>query len=85
MHVGKVCITSGFQSVFDQTHTLLHMTSTHIKLTVTLKGVAAVAVGSIVGGALSGAEPGMLRLRPVFSGGESVRQEGQGEIDLLTK
>ncbi len=59
--------------MFDQTHTLLHMTNTPILLTVTLKGVAAVAVGSIVGGALSGAEPGILRLRPVFSGGESER------------
>lgn len=64
--------TSGVQTVFN--HTLLHMTKTYIILTVTLKGVAAVAVGSIVGGALSGAEPGMLRLRPVLSGGESVKQ-----------
>lgn len=43
----------------------------------TLKGVAAAATeGSIVGGAFSGAEPGMLRLRPVLSGGESAKQVG---------
>lgn len=64
-------------------HTLLHMTKTYIILTVTLKGVAAVAVGSIVGGALSGAEPGMLRLRPVLSGGESVKQRDKGRFFLL--
>lgn len=64
-------------------HTLLHTTKTYIILTVTLKGVAAVAVGSIVGGALSGAEPGMLRLRPVLSGGESVRQWDKERFFLL--
>ncbi len=85
IHVDTVCITSGFQIVFDQTHTHSYTWQTHIILTVTLKGVAAVTVGSIVGGALSGAEPVVLCLHPVFSGGESVRQEGQGEIDLLTK
>lgn len=31
----------------------------------------AAAVGSIVAGGFSGAEPGMLRLRPALSGGES--------------
>lgn len=29
IHVDRVCLTSGFQTVFDQTHTLLHMTNTH--------------------------------------------------------
>lgn len=58
------------------------MTNTYIILTVTLKGVAAVAVGSIMGGALSGAEPGMLRLRPVLSGGESVRQRDRERFFL---
>lgn len=40
-------------------------------------------MGSIVGGALSGAEPGMLRLRPVLSGGESVRQRDRERFFFL--
>jgi len=42
-----------------------------------------VAVGSIVGGALSGAEPGMLRLRPVLSGGESETQRDRERFFVL--
>lgn len=41
-------------------------------LTVTRKGVAAAEVASMVGVALSAGLPGMLRRRPVLSGGDSV-------------
>lgn len=44
-------------------------------LTVTRKGVAAVDVASMVGVVLSEELPGMLRRRPVLSGGDSVRAE----------
>lgn len=49
-------------------------------LTVTLKGVAA-AVASIVAGVLSGAEPGMLRLLPALSGGESATRKKIQSVD----
>lgn len=45
-------------------------------LTVTLKGVAAVDVASIVGVFLSEELPGMLRRRPVLSGGDSLLADG---------
>lgn len=41
-------------------------------LTVTRKGAAAAGVASMVGVALSAGLPGMLRRRPVLSGGDSV-------------
>lgn len=44
-------------------------------LTVTLKGVAAGDAGSIVGVLLSEEPPGMLRRRPVLSGGDSAETE----------
>lgn len=40
----------------------------------TLKGVAAVDVASMVGAVLSEELPGMLRRRPVLSGGDSVER-----------
>lgn len=43
-------------------------------LTVTRKGVAAVDVASMVGVVLSEELPGMLRRRPVLSGGDSEKQ-----------
>lgn len=43
-------------------------------LTVTLKGVAAVDVGSMDGVLLS-EDPGILRRRPVLSGGDSEQRE----------
>ena len=43
-------------------------------LTVTLKGVAAVDVASMVGGFLSEELPGMLRRRPDLSGGDSANR-----------
>lgn len=43
-------------------------------LTVTLKGVAAVDVGSMVAVVLSD-DPGILRLRPVLSGGDSAHED----------
>jgi len=45
--------------------------STLTVLTVTLKGVAVVDVGSMVAVVLS-EEPGILRRRPVLSGGDSA-------------
>ncbi len=44
-------------------------------LTVTLKGVAAVDVASMVGVVLSEELPGMLRRRPVLSGGDSGNRQ----------
>lgn len=44
-------------------------------LTVTLKGVAAVDVGSMEGVLLS-EDPGILRRRPVLSGGDSLLADG---------
>lgn len=44
-------------------------------LTVTLKGVAAVVVASMVGVVLSEELPGMLRRRPVLSGGDSANKD----------
>lgn len=41
----------------------------------TLNGVAAVGVASMVGVVLSEELPGMLRRRPVLSGGDSVNTE----------
>lgn len=43
-------------------------------LTVTRKGVAAVDVASMVGVVLSEELPGMLRRRPVLSGGDSAKK-----------
>ena len=44
-------------------------------LTVTLKGVVAVDVASMVGVVLSEDPPGTLRRRPVLSGGDSANRE----------
>lgn len=53
-------------------------------LTVTLKGVVAVGVASMVGVALSEELPGMLRRRPVLSGGDSLLAAGLVRLrDLL--
>lgn len=50
--------------------------SRRLRKPVTRKGVAAAAdVGSMVGVALS-ADPGMLRRRPVLSGGDSLLADG---------
>lgn len=53
------------------------LSSTLTVLTVTLKGVAAVDVTSMAGVALSTGVPGMLRRRPVLSGGDSTNKHSR--------
>lgn len=51
----------------------------------TLKGVAAADVASMVGVVFSEELPGMLRRRPVFSGGDSAEKEKNIHVKKVIK